>query len=176
MVAQGDCDGEMRRTADIGIAFQNAVILFLKGTALAVPRKWNGRNRASQASEKLVKSILRGRIVSGHDFSRAVSASESMRASAPEGCFPPIYPKCCLFPQPVKPIVFRLLLRQASDLLQVGEFLHQLFHAVAGKEDRQLGVFAVALAHEDGALAVLRVADALALPEIGCAARCLSRS
>jgi len=85
MVAQGDCDGEMRRTADIGIAFQNAVILFLKGTALAVPRKWNGRNRASQASEKLVKSILRGRIVSGHDFSRAVSASESMRASAPEG-------------------------------------------------------------------------------------------
>jgi hypothetical protein len=41
---------------------------------------------------------------SGHDFSRAVSAAKSMRASAPEGCFLRIRSEPGLFPQPAKPV------------------------------------------------------------------------
>src|ERR1035438_2134518 len=39
------------------------------------------------------KTRIRKRLVSGHDFSRAVNAAKSTRALAPEGCFPPISPQ-----------------------------------------------------------------------------------
>ena len=57
-----------------------------------------------------------------------------------------------------------------SDFLQIGELLHQLLHAMASEEDGELGVLALAFAHEHSALAVLGVADALAFLEIGGAA------
>ena len=50
--------------------------------------------RALQAAEKLD-------VLKGHDFSRAVSRLESMRALAPEGCLSSKSPKYDLFPQPV---------------------------------------------------------------------------
>jgi hypothetical protein len=39
---------------------------------------------ALQAAEKRVEAVSEGRIVSGHDFSRAVNAAKSTRALAPE--------------------------------------------------------------------------------------------
>ena len=60
---------------------------------------------------------------------------------------------------------------EPSNLLQIGELLHQLFHAVTVEQDSELGVFAVALAHENGALAVFAVADALAFLQAGGACR-----
>src|SRR5580658_8256706 len=62
--------------------------------------------------------------------------------------------------------------RKWLKLLQVGELLHQLFHAVPGEEDRQLGIFSLALPHQDGSFAVLRVANALTLLQVGCSCRC----
>jgi len=56
-----------------------------------------------------------------------------------------------------------------SNLLQIGELFHQLFHAVAGKKDGELGVFSVAFAQQDGAFAVLGVADALTFFQAGSA-------
>ena len=41
-----------------------------------------------------------------------------------------------------------------SELAQVGELFHQLLHAVTGEEHGELGVFAVAFAHEHGAFAI----------------------
>jgi hypothetical protein len=49
----------------------------------------------SQLAEKLI-------VLKGHDFSRAVNAAKSTRASAPEGCFHCFYLKTGLFPQPVQ--------------------------------------------------------------------------
>src|ERR1700690_1989496 len=51
--------------------------------------------------------------------------------------------------------------------LKVGEFFHQLFHAVAREHDGELGVFAIAFAHEDGAFTIFGVADTLAFFQIG---------
>jgi hypothetical protein len=59
----------------------------LKGTGFSPYISADTKRRALQAAEKLVESVSRGRIASGHDFSRAGSASESMRALALEGCF-----------------------------------------------------------------------------------------
>ena len=47
-------------------------------------------------------------------------------------------------------------------LFEVGELLHQLLHAVPGKEDGELCFVAIALAHHDLAFAIFAVADALA--------------
>src|SRR6476646_2770798 len=58
-----------------------------------------------------------------------------------------------------------------SDLLQVGEFFHQLFHSVAREEYGELGIVAIAFAHEDCAFAVFAVADALALFQVKGAGR-----
>ena len=58
---------------------------------------------------------------------------------------------------------------KASNLLQIGELFHQLFHAVAGEKDGELGVFAVAFAQEDGAFAVFCVADVLTFSQAGSA-------
>jgi len=41
---------------------------------------------AKQAAEERVEAVSKGRIVSGHDFSRAVKAAKSTLALAPEGC------------------------------------------------------------------------------------------
>jgi len=60
---------------------------------------------------------------------------------------------------------------KASNLLQIGELFHQLFHAVAGEKDGELGVFAVAFAQEDGAFAVFCVADVLTFSQAGSAFR-----
>ena len=57
--------------------------------------------------------------------------------------------------------------RHGLELAQICELFHQLLHAVPVEEDGELDVFAVALAHEDGAFAVFRVADALAFFEAG---------
>ena len=43
---------------------------------------------ASHTAEKPVECVSKGRFVSGHDFSRAVNATKSTRALAPEGNFP----------------------------------------------------------------------------------------
>jgi hypothetical protein len=64
-----------------------------------------------------------------------------------------------------------LELPKASNPLQIGELLHQLLHAVPVEQDGELGVFAVALAHENGAFAVFAVADALAFFQAGGACR-----
>ena len=58
-----------------------------------------------------------------------------------------------------------------SDLFEVGEFFHQLLHAVTLEEHGELGVFAFAFAHQDLSFAVFGVADALALLQAGCALR-----
>ena len=42
---------------------------------------------ATQTAEKLVQAVSKGRIVSGHDFSRAVNAAKSTRPLGPGGCF-----------------------------------------------------------------------------------------
>ena len=47
---------------------------------------------ATQTAEKLVQAVSNGRIVSGHDFSRAVNAAKSTRALAPEGRISPSLP------------------------------------------------------------------------------------
>jgi len=47
---------------------------------------------ATQTAEKLVQAVSKGRIVSGHDFSRAVNAAKSTRALAPAGCISPSLP------------------------------------------------------------------------------------
>ena len=52
--------------------------------------------------------------VSGHDFSRAVSATESTWASAPAYAFQALHPRAGLFPQPVQPL--RTLFRPTSAL------------------------------------------------------------
>ena len=50
---------------------------------------------------------------------------------------------------------------QRLNLLEVGELLHQLLHAVAAEQYGQLGVFAIAFTHQYRALAILRVAHAI---------------
>ncbi len=71
------------------------------------------------------------------------------------------------------------------DLLQVGEFLHQLLHAVTVEHDGELGVFAISFANQDSAFAIFCVANALSLssgrwlqPIRGCPSRAseMSRS
>jgi hypothetical protein len=64
-----------------------------QGTTLVVPKKGQN-NWALQAAEKLS-------FVTGHDFSRAINAANSMRALAPEGCFSGNSPPFSFFPQPV---------------------------------------------------------------------------
>jgi len=54
--------------------------------------------RPLQAAEKLVECVSKRRFVSGHDFSRAVSATESTRALALEGCFSEVRIKSSPFP------------------------------------------------------------------------------
>ncbi len=51
------------------------------------------------------------------------------------------------------------------ELLEVGKFFHQLFHAVAREEHGELGIVAVAFAHNDLAFAVFAVAHTLAFLE-----------
>ena len=47
-----------------------------------------------------------------------------------------------------------LLERSGSELAEIGELFHQLFHAVVGEEHGELGVFAVAFALEHGSLTI----------------------
>ena len=48
---------------------------------------------AKQAAEEREEAVSKDRIVSGHDFSRAVNVANSTRALAPEGCISPSLPE-----------------------------------------------------------------------------------
>jgi threonylcarbamoyladenosine tRNA methylthiotransferase MtaB len=77
------------------------IILGLSGNWEVGALKGHGFSRAAealhadaalQAAEKFVEADPNGRIVSGHDFSRAVNAAKSTRPLGPEGRISPILP------------------------------------------------------------------------------------
>ncbi len=59
------------------------------------------------------------------------------------------------------------LLQPVLELFEVGEFLHQLLHAVPRKEHGELGFIAVAFAHHDLPFTIFAVADALSFSQAG---------
>jgi RHS repeat-associated protein len=58
------------------------------------------------------------------------------------------------------------------DPLQIRKLFHQFLHPVTVEHDGKLGVFAVALAHQDHAFAIFAVPDPLAFFQACCAAGC----